>query len=116
MFSLSPRTGVKPADAEAALYEELGKVSEAGVTEPEIQKAKNIALVTFYDDLRTIAGKANLLGQYQVFFGDYKKLWTAVDDLQKVTAEDVQRVAKEYFNESNRTVGTLIPSDEGGAE
>jgi zinc protease len=107
---------VKPAVAESALYEELSKVGKSGVTETEMQKAKNIALVTFYDDLRTIAGKANLLGRYQVFFGDYKKLWTAVDDLQKVTAEDVQRVAKEYFGESNRTVGTLIPEDEGGAE
>jgi zinc protease len=116
MFDLSPRTGVKPADAEAALYEELSKVVKTGVTESEVQKAKNIALVAFYDDLRTIAGKANLLGRYQVYFGDYRKLWTAVEDLQKVTAEDVQRVAKQYFGESNRTVGTLIPEDEGGAE
>jgi zinc protease len=116
IFSLSPRSGVEPQKAEAALFDELSKVASQGVTGEEVRKAKNIALVEFYDDLRTIAGKANLLGRYQVYFGDYRKLWTAVEDVEKVTAEDVQRVAKHYFGENNRTVATLIPDNEGGAE
>ena len=67
-------------------------------------------------------GKANLIGQYEVFFGDHKKLSTVAAELEKVTAADIQRVAGAYFKETNRTVGTLIPaagtpdSSKGGAE
>ncbi len=116
IFSFKPRSGIAPAATEKALHEELDKVLADGVTEAEVQKAKNIALVEFYDDLRTLAGKANLLGRYQVYFGDYRKLWTAVDELEKVTAEDVQRVAGQYFGEKNRTVATLAPESEGETE
>jgi predicted Zn-dependent peptidase len=44
-----------------------------------------------------------------VFFGDYRKLFTAADDFAKVTKADVQRVAKQYFSAENRTVATLVP-------
>jgi predicted Zn-dependent peptidase len=44
-----------------------------------------------------------------VFFGDYRKLFTAADDFAKVTKADVQRVAKQYFTPNNRTVATLVP-------
>jgi predicted Zn-dependent peptidase len=47
-----------------------------------------------------------------VFFGDYRKLFTAADSYNKVTKEDLQRVAKTYFTDKNRTVATLIPEKE----
>ena len=59
-----------------------------------------------------ISGKANIIGTYEVFFGDYQKLFTAADDYAKVSKADVQRVAKQYFHEKNRTVVTLVPEKE----
>ena len=45
-----------------------------------------------------------------MYFGDYHKLLPdAAAAYQKVTKEDIQRVANKYFGENNRTVGTLIP-------
>lgn len=109
LFVLHPRSGVKPADVEKALYEELDKVREEGVTAQELEKAKNLLLVELFQEVKTIAGKADLLGRYEVFRGDYKKLFTAGGELAAVTAEDVKRVANEYIGPRLRTVATLIP-------
>ncbi len=43
--------------------------------------------------------------------GDWRLLFLGRDDLKKVTREDVQRVAKAYLKESNRTMGVFIPTD-----
>ena len=109
VFRMQPRAGVEPAKAEQALYEELERVRSAEIPTEELQKAKNQLLTDFYRGLKTIAGKANLLGEFKVFFGDYRKLNGYAAELEKVTASDVLRVAKQYLGERNRTVATLIP-------
>lgn len=109
IFSMTPRTGVDPSRTENVLYEELDKLRAVAVPDGELRKAKNQLLAAHYRALKTIAGRANLLGTYEVFVGDYKKLFTADKDIEAVTTADVQRVAKKYFNENNRTVATLVP-------
>ncbi len=104
-----PKAGVATEKVEKAIYEELDKVKSAAVSDQEMEKAKNILLAGFYQQMRTINSRANLLGSYEVFFGDYRKLFTAADDYGKVTKEDLQRVARQYFTDKNRTVATLIP-------
>ena len=96
---------------EKALFEEIELVQSKGITDQELRKAKNQLLVELYREFRTIAGKAELLGQYEVVFGDYRKLFTAGKDLDKVSAGDVKRVAREYLAGNNRTVATLIPQE-----
>jgi zinc protease len=59
--------------------------------------------------MKTIDGKADTIGRYEVFFGDYRKLFTAAEEYNKVTKEDVKRVAQKYFSDKNRTVATLAP-------
>ena len=98
---------IKEADIENAIYEEMDKIKKDGITDRELQKIKNQKLVEFYQQVETINGKANNIGTYEVFFGDYKKMFDAPTAYNKVTAEDVKRVASQYFNKSNRTVGIL---------
>ena len=112
-FSIRPRAGIDPAACEKALYEELAKIANESVTEAELTKAKNQALADFYRATQTINGRGNTLGTYEVFFGDYKKLFSVTEEMNKVTLEDIQRVAKEYFKDTNRTVATLIPEEAG---
>ena len=109
IFTMQPRSGVDPARTEQALYQELERVRTAEVPAEELQKAKNQLLTNFYRGLKTIAGKANLLGEFEVFFGDYRRLNGYPGELEKVTAADVLRVAKLYLGENNRTVATLAP-------
>ena len=100
-------TGVKEADLENAIYVEIEKLKKDGITAQELQKVKNQKLMQFYSQIETINGKSNNLGTYELFFGDYKKMFNAPAEYEKVTAEDVKRVANEYFKKSNRTVGIL---------
>jgi len=109
IFIMQPRSGVDPARAEKALYEELDRIAREGGTAEELQKAKNQLAAGFYRELKTISGKANLLGRYETYFGDYRKLFTAQAELEKVTLADIKAVAARYFSELNRTVATLIP-------
>jgi zinc protease len=108
-INAEPKAGVDPQTVEKAIYEELERVKASGITDQELEKAKNIQLAGFYRQMKTINGRANALGSYEVYFGDYHKLFEASAAYQNVTKEDVQRVAAKYFGENNRTVGTLIP-------
>jgi len=108
-ITAQPKANAQPEAVEKAIYEEFDKVKTKEVTDQELEKAKNILLANFYRSLKTISGKANTLGSYEVFFGDYRKLFTAADDYAKVTKADLQRVAQKCFTDKNRTVATLTP-------
>jgi zinc protease len=107
-----PKQGVAPDAVKRAIYDELDKVRAQPVSDDEISKAKNILLANFYRDMKTINGRANVLGSYEVFFGDYHKLFGAAQEYDKVTKDDVRRVAEKYFGDKNRTVATLVPEVE----
>jgi zinc protease len=111
-FNIQPRTGVETSKVEKILYEELAKVGGELVAERELQKAKNTALSDFYQSMKTIRGKADLLGYYEIVFGDYHRLFSQVDLINAVKREDIQRVAKRYFTDRARTVAVLIPEEE----
>ncbi len=106
-----PKQGVNPQKCEKAMYEEFENAKNAMISDTELGKAKNIRLAEFYREMRTINGRANTIGTYEVFFGDYKRLFDAAKNYSAVTKEDVQRVAKAYFGANNRTVATLIPDN-----
>jgi len=112
VFRMQPRAGVEPAACEKALYEELHRIASTPVSDTELTKAKNIVLSDFYQNMKTINGRANTIGTYEVFFGDYHKLFQAEEELKKVTAADLQRVAAKYFRDDNRTVATLVPENQ----
>jgi zinc protease len=98
---------VNEVDLENAIYAEIEKIKKEGISETELQKVKNQKLMEFYDQVETINGKSNNIGTYEVFFGDYKKMFDAPANFNKTTIADVQNVAKKYFTKSNRTVGVL---------
>ena len=99
-------------EIEAEIYAILDSIASEGVTEEELQKAKNIKLMDFYHAMERINGKANTIGTYELFFGDYRKLFSAPDEYAKVTIDDIKRVAATYFKQTNRTVG-ILRSPEG---
>jgi zinc protease len=111
-----PKQAVDPEKCEKAIYEELERVKLSTITDQELEKAKNIRLMEFYHQVRTINGRANTIGTYEVFNGDYKKLFDAAKNYAAVTKEDVQRVARTYFGANNRTVATLLPENEEKAK
>ena len=104
--------GINEEDLEKAIYEEIEKIKKDGISEKELQKIKNQKLMEFYGQVETINGKSNNIGTYEIFFGDYKKMFDAPASFNKVTAEDVKKVANKYFLKSTRTVGVLKSNTE----
>ena len=95
--------------AESMLDEELAKVVSGGVTDAELRKAKNIVVADFWRHLETNSGRAQALGTYEVFHGDWRKLFDAPAKYEAVTGEQVRKVAAKVFARNNRTVGVLVP-------
>jgi predicted Zn-dependent peptidase len=101
------RKGVTTETLEKAIYAELEKIKREGITERELQKVKNQALIQFYKQVETINGKSNNLGTYEVFFGDYHKMFEAPEAFRSITADAIRRVANQYLKKSKRTIGIL---------
>jgi zinc protease len=104
--------GVMPGKAmeevEKALYTEIEKLKIEPVADDEIQKAKNQIEAQFIMGQDSVFYQAMLLGQYETV-ASWKLLEKYLDGIRAVTKADIQRVAKEYFSEDNRTVGILAP-------
>jgi len=97
---------------ENAIYDEINKIITDGVTDSELQKVKNRKLFNFYRGMETINGKADNIGTYEIFYGDYKKLFEAPEAYKKVTKENIKAIAAKYFKKSNRTVGIMQKTEE----
>jgi len=91
--------------------EELEKVRAQGVTDAELRKAKNITVANFWRGMETNSSKAYLLGQYEVFHGDWRKLFDAPARYEQVTREQIRKVALRILDPDHRTVGVLVPTE-----
>ena len=101
--------GGDPARTERLIDEELARLATDGPTPAELTKARNQALAGFWRGLETISGKAQALGEYQVFHGDYRKLFDAPAVYEGITGDDVKAAVANILRSGNRTVGTLVP-------
>jgi predicted Zn-dependent peptidase len=54
------------------------------------------------------SGLAYQLAFYEANYGDWRKMFTGLDEIDKVTADDVQRVARKYFKTSSSTVAHTV--------
>jgi predicted Zn-dependent peptidase len=101
-FSATPRIdkGVKPEDLEKEIWAEIETIKKDGLTDEEIQKAKNKSEAMFIRSLSSSMGLASRVGRAELMRG-WRSILTDLDDLQKVTNDDVKRVAAKYFVKDN---------------
>ena len=102
--------GFDSAKTERLIDEEIARIAKEGPTVGELAKARNQALAGFWRGLETISGKAQALGDYEVFHGDYRKLFDAPAQYEGITADDVRQAAATVLRAGNRTVGVLEPA------
>ncbi len=103
-----PAKGATNEQVQAAIRDEIDKLKAAPVSDEELTRFKTRAKADLIRGLRSNQGLANQLARYQLLFGDWRALFRYIDDLDKVTKEDIQRVARETFTETNRTVGMIF--------
>jgi len=104
--------GADAQQVQAEVDAELARIVNEGVTAAELSRAKNLLAVSFWKKLATIDGKAQLLGEFEIFHGGWQKLFDAPAQFEQVTAEEVQSVAREVLCVERRTVGLLLPETE----
>jgi len=87
-----PRLGIRGGTAgfavaktEALIDEEIARLAKDGPSAAELAKARNQALAGFWRGLQTINGKAQALGTYEVFHGDYRKLVRRAGGVRKAS-------------------------------
>jgi zinc protease len=97
------------AACEEAVYGILGDIEKNGITPTELAKAKNQVEANFYRSMQTVNGKARKIGTYEIYFGDFNEILKVQERYRAVTADDVKRVAGQYFAPKNRNVVTLVP-------
>ena len=109
-FTLSMRVapGKSWKDAEAALYQEVEKLKTHLVSEKELERAKNLVEASFAYGQDSLFYRTMQIGEY-ASLGDWTLIQKVIPSIRAVTAEDLQRVAKTYLTEENRTVGLLMP-------
>jgi zinc protease len=101
--------GGDTAKVEALVYAAVEKLAKDGPDARALTKAKNVLRADFVRRMRTIDGKASLVGETETFFGGWRALPARVARIEQVTAADVKAVVAKYFTAKNRTVVTLVP-------
>lgn len=107
LFYAVPARGRTNDESEQAIYAEIEKLKAEPVSPEELAKAKTRARASLIRRLDSNSGLAAQLTYYHVVTGDWRNLFRQLDEIEKVAAQDIQRVAKEYFTAKNRTVGII---------
>ncbi|HMP98373.1 MAG TPA: pitrilysin family protein [Cyclobacteriaceae bacterium] len=98
------------AEARTAMLKAIDEVVSKPPTKEEVDRAKNELLKQIELSFNSSERIGLQLSEY-IGTGDWRLLFTFRDQLKEVTPEDVQRVAKHYLKEDNRTVGMFIPTE-----
>lgn len=101
--------GIEPAVLEKAIEAEIERVQTSQISEAEFQKLRNKVENDFVTGNSTMAGIAENLANYHVYFDDANLINTEIDRYMKVTPADLQRVAQKYLTPENRVVLTYLP-------
>lgn len=108
----TPREGDVDA-LEAALREEVAALREAPVGEEELERARSQLLADHLFELDSVFYQAMQIGQLETTGIGWEALREFEERVRAVTAEDLQRVAREYLTRDRLTVGVMLPEAEG---
>lgn len=99
----------KTKKLEDAIFEEIQKIQKNGITPEQLRLAKNIIERNTYYERESISNIAGEIGYTYVTTNDIKFYETYLDNIKKVTAEDVKRVANKYLGVEKSAVSIVLP-------
>lgn len=109
VFYSFPSSGHSVEENEKAMYELIDKMRNELVDAETLSRVKTKARANLISALDNNAGLARELAAHDAGYGDWRQLFRWLDEMNEVTADDVRRVAREYFKKQNRTVAYLVP-------
>ncbi|MFL5554711.1 MAG: M16 family metallopeptidase [Gemmatimonadaceae bacterium] len=107
-IDITPKPGQKVADIDRIVQTEIANVINNGISQRELQRAQNLYKASFLNRLASVLGKAEVLNTYNYFVGNPDFVQQDAARYERVTAADVQRVAKTYLGRP-KIVLTVVP-------
>ena len=111
VFFAIPTPDAELDDVQAAIREEMERLKTEPVSDAELQMVKTQAKAGLIRSLRSNGGIAEQLATAQMLYGDWREIFRQVEKIEAVTVKDIQRVARETFIPTNRTVGMIISEE-----
>ena len=93
----------------ASIFEEIENIKARGVTEEDVERAKNIIERDTYFSRESVSNVATEMGYTVVLTGDAKNYDDYLKDISNVTPEDVKRVANKYLKENKCAISIVMP-------
>jgi predicted Zn-dependent peptidase len=103
------RPGKDLKEVERVVYAEIDRLKAQPIADWELEKVRMSNRRQTAQQLQSTLFRAYLIGEVTVFFNDPNLINTRFNKIQNVGKEDLQRVAKTYLTEENRTVIATLP-------
>ncbi|MGH7794644.1 MAG: M16 family metallopeptidase [Candidatus Binatia bacterium] len=113
-LSLMARPGTDLAELEKLLGDELTRLQNEPVADWELKKVQMQLRRQRAQQLYSTRRRANSLGHFAVYYDDPELINTIGRKYERITKADLQRVARAYLKDSNRTVVTTMPKSAAG--
>lgn len=107
-----PNVGVELGTLLDGIDAEIEKVQTELISEREYQKLQNQFESRFIQSNTSMVSIAESLANYYTYFGNTNLINTEIENIKKVTREDIRRVAQEYFTPDNRVVLFYLPKQQ----
>ncbi len=108
-IAVDVRNGINVDLVLELIESELSKLQTSKVSAVELEQSKKFILLSHIESLKTVSGKAQSLALNEVVMKDYKFLFSDLEKYQSVTAEDIVRVSKKYFDKTKRNLIVVRP-------
>lgn len=116
MLQAIPREPHTIGELETAIYAEMDRLKTVPLTPQELEKVINNVEADYLRGLQSNSGLAHYMSEYAIIEGDWRQMTRYVENIRKVTPDDVMAAAKKYFTPENRTVATLTPLKKEAAQ
>lgn len=107
--NITANDGKSLADVEDAVFEAFKKFEAEGITDRDVERIKASLETDFYNGISSALGKSFQLAQYNVFAGDPGFITQDIENIKKVTKEDVVKVYEKYIKDKPYVITSFVP-------
>jgi zinc protease len=97
LYAISAREDVRAGDLEEVFQQEIGSLLASGVTDAEVEKAKNVLQTRLAYHLQTCSGVADSVAQNALFWNDAQRVNTVLDQVDAISTEEVNEFARDVL-------------------
>jgi len=107
-FYAFPAQGKTAEECLEVINQEIDHIKNELVSEEELIKFKNSTKMQLIGQMKSNSQMATLLAYTDVVNGDWEKVFTLLDEIDQLKAEDIKEVANRYLMTKNRTIGQIV--------